>query len=587
MRLFYRLRWFIKQEWRSYLLGILSLVGVALFGLIPPIAIGDFANLLTENGLTATAMFEIVGLIALATVAQYVLRFGWSYFIWGTSARLEKQLRTQLFTHYLEMDAPFFQKYRTGDLLAHATNDISQLQRVAGNGVLQLFDAVISGVSVIIAMGVVVNAGLTVIAVLPLLGITLVAALLGRRIHSAFTASQDAFSRLNNKTQESLMGIKAIKALGQEQEDIADFEGLVDHSIKVTRRAEKLDAFFDPAITVFIGLSYVGTIIYGGYLVTHGHLSIGHLITFVTYLSQLVWPFMGLGFFFNNLQRGNASLDRITNMLAEKPLTLDSVDSRREPPVGNLTFSNVSFHYPDEVEDSITDVSATLTAGQTLGLVGSVGSGKTTLIRLLLREFDQYAGQIAFGGHDIREFARDVYLPAIGYVPQDNFLFSTSVLENIRFADPSISTAAVQQAAKWAALNDDINLLPDGYETQVGEQGISLSGGQRQRLAIARALIINPELLILDDALSAVDAQTEQDILRVLHEQRQGKTTIIATHRLSAVVDAAEILVFEHGRVTERGTHAELMAARGWYHRMYEAQQLEAKLDEEVASHGE
>ncbi len=229
---------------------------------------------------------------------------------------------------------------------------------------------------------------------------------------------------------------------------------------------------------------------------------------------------------------------------------------------------------------------ATVQAGNTLGLVGPVGSGKSTLIQLLLREFDQYVGNIKINQIDIREYDKDTYLPAIGYVPQDNFLFSTSVLENIRFADPNISLERVQEAARWAALHDDIMNLPDGYDTQVGEQGISLSGGQRQRLAIARALIINPDILILDDALSAVDAKTEQQILTMLHNQRQGKTTIIATHRLSAVVQAAETLVFEHGRVEARGTHSDLIQQGGWYARMFAAQQLSEKLDQEVTTHG-
>lgn len=586
MRLFINLAWFIKREWRAYLLGILSLLMVALLGLLPPAMIGKFANLLVERQPSSTAIFEIVGLIAVATIGQYIFRFGWSYFIWGTSARLEKTVRTQLFGHYLQMDAPFFQRYRTGDLLAHATNDISQLQRVAGNGVLQLFDAIMSGVLVMIAMGLVVNPWLTFFAVMPLFGITGVAYGLGGRIHTAFTNAQDAFSRLNNKAQESIMGIKALRTLGQEAEDIADFEQQVKHSIKVTRRAQQLDAYFDPAITVLVGISYVVTIIYGGWLVQTKALSIGHLIAFVTYLSQLIWPFMSLGFFLNNLQRGNASYDRIQSILAVQPETVEPVDGVTTAPSGDVQVAINDFHYPDDERATLTDINLTVKAGETLGIVGAVGAGKTSLLRLLLREFDQYDGHISFVEHDIRAYTRDEYLPAIGYVPQDNFLFSTTVRDNIRFSNPTLTDDQVRQAAQLAALDADILQLPAGYDTQVGEQGISLSGGQRQRLAIARALIINPELLILDDALSAVDAQTEQDILQVLHEQRAGKTTIIATHRLSAVVDAAEIVVLDHGRIVERGTHTALLAANGWYKQMYTAQQIAAKLDEEVANNG-
>uniref|UniRef100_UPI002596ABAE ABC transporter ATP-binding protein n=1 Tax=uncultured Weissella sp. TaxID=253243 RepID=UPI002596ABAE len=531
MILFFRLKWFIRLEWRSYLLGILALLGVAMLGLIPPIMIGRFANLISERALSGATLCPIIVWIAIATVGQYLLRFGWSYFIWGTSARLERLMRLRLLNHYLEMDKPFFQKHRTGDLLAHATNDINQLQRVAGNGVLQLFDALITGVSVVAAMAVVVNPLLTIMAVVPLLGITLVAQLLGGSISAAFSAVQDMFSQLNNKTQESLMGIKVLKTVGEAAEDTADFQTKIKDSIRATRHAERLDALFNPAITILTGISFVGTIIYGGYLVQTGALSIGSLITFVTYLSALVWPFLGLGFFFNNLQRGNAAYERITTLLAEQPATLDK-KGLKQVPRGDLQIDLTTFQYPDATEAALQNVHATVQAGNTLGLVGPVGSGKSTLIQLLLREFDQYVGNIKINQIDIREYDKDTYLPAIGYVPQDNFLFSTSVLENIRFADPNISLERVQEAARWAALHDDIMNLPDGYDTQVGEQGISLSGGQRQRLAIARALIINPDILILDDALSAVDAKTEQQILTMLHNQRQGKTTIIATHRL-------------------------------------------------------
>ncbi|MDR3191269.1 MAG: ATP-binding cassette domain-containing protein [Lactobacillaceae bacterium] len=582
MRVFIRLSWFIKREWKAYLLGMLSLMGVSLFGLITPVMIGRFADGIASHTLTWAKIWPILAAVLIATVGQYIMRFAWSYFIWGTAARLEKTMRNQLFTHYLHMDATFFQKYRTGDLLAHATNDISQMQRVAGNAVLQLFDSLITGLMVIIAMIFVVDGRLTLVAVVPLFGITLVASLLGSRIHNAFMNAQAAFSTLNNKTQESIMGIKALRTLGQEEEDIQDFSERVEETIKANRRAQFFDSMFDPAITLLIGVSYVATIIVGGSLVLHKSLTIGQLITFVTYLSQLIWPFMGLGFLFNNVQRGNASLDRIEELLSQEPAINDDPDGVTTAPTGTIKLEVAEFRYPDANELALENIQGDLPAGQTLGLVGQVGAGKSTLLRLLLREFDQYTGTITVNGIDIRHYKLDAYLPAIGYVPQDNFLFSTTVRENIRFADPSVSDERVEQAARWANLHTDILSLPDGYDTQVGEQGISLSGGQRQRLAIARALIINPEILILDDALSAVDAKTEKNILDMLTEQRAGKTTIISTHRLSAVVHAYETLVMDHGRIIERGNHSELIAQHGWYEQMYVAQQIEAKLDAEV-----
>jgi len=332
-------------------------------------------------------------------------------------------------------------------------------------------------------------------------------------------------------------------------------------------------------------ISYVVMVTYGGSLVTNQTITIGQLVSFSTYLGLLVWPMFGLGQLFNVLERGNASYMRVQEILAEKSAIIEDESGRETLAHGDVTINIDEFKYPDdETTTALSDVHLTIKAGETLGLVGRVGAGKTTLIKLLLRQFDDYQGNITVGGFDIKQYKLKAYLKAIGYVAQENFLFSTTVLDNIRFADLTKTREEVEAAAKKAAFHDDVLGFPAGYETEVGEHGVSLSGGQKQRLAIARALIVDPEILILDDALSAVDARTEKQILGALKAERQDKTTIIAAHRISSVMNADEIIVFDDGQIKERGTHAELLALNGWYAHMYAQQQLATQLDEQLSA---
>nr|WP_247738403.1 ABC transporter transmembrane domain-containing protein [Lactiplantibacillus pentosus] len=562
-----------------YSAGVLGLVLTAIIGIIPPRIIGDVVDGINQHHLTARSLMIYLGIIGAAAIGQYLARYLWRNAIWGGAAGLERTLRERLFWHFMKMDATFYQKYRTGDLMAHATNDLTAVERVAGGGILQFADSIITGGTTLIAMMTLIDWRLTLIAVVPFPLLAVVSRYLGKKIHVAFRASQAAFSRLNNKAQESISGIKVIKALGQEQADVADFNQQIDETIKINRHVNVLDSLFDPAITMIIALSYGATIILGGMYVTHGIITIGNLVSFVTYLGMMVWPMFAVGMLFNTMERGNASYDRVMELLNQQSAIVDAKRGIEQRPHGDIQYQITQFNYPNDAGTSLRDVNFKLKAGQTLGIVGRVGAGKSTIMKLILREFDQYDGQITYGGHDIKQYALDSYLPAIGYVPQDSFLFSNTIRENIRFADPSVSQDVVEAVAAKSDLNGQIANMPAGYDTQVGEEGISLSGGQRQRLAIARALLINPELLILDDALSAVDAETESEILANLKAERADKTTIIAAHRLSSVMNADEIIVLDAGRVVERGTHTQLMAQQGWYQQMFERQQLETKVE--------
>ena len=583
MDTFSKLGWFFKAHRKRYALGITALVLTSVANLVPPRILGMMADQLDTGRISWQQFFSYVLAILLAALALYVCRYFWRKQIYGGAAILEKELRGRLFWHFMQMDRTFFQRYRTGDLMARATNDVQAVQNVAGDGILTLIDAIFTGGTTLLAMMILVDWRLTLAAMLPLPLLAFCARYLGDRLHDAYMDSQAAFSRLNNKTQESLSGIKVLKTFGQGKEDAAAFNKMTYETVDINKKVFRIDSLYDPMITMIIGITYIITIIYGGRLVLSKAISLGQLISFVSYIGAMVWPMFAIGYLFNVLERGSASYDRIMSLLNEKSLIVDSDSMDKEQKLtGDLRYHVTSFAYPDEPDKAaLGAVDFDLKNGQTIGLVGRVGSGKTTIIQLLMREFDNYKGRITFAGHDIRQIPLDVYLKEISYVPQNNFLFSMSVRDNIAFAKPDASQEEVEVAAKKSALHDDILAFPNGYETMIGENGVSLSGGQKQRMSITRALLHDSEILILDDALSAVDAKTEKAILTKLRQEREKKITVIAAHRLSSVMDADLILVMQDGQVAERGTHEELLAKRGWYARMWQRQELAQKVGED------
>lgn len=579
MSIFKKLGWFFKQEKKSYIIGVFSLVMVALVQLVPPKVIGIVVDKIAAKNLTIKPILFWVSILLAAALAQYIFRYIWRTHIWGSAAKLEKDLRRQLFHHFTRMDSIFYQKYRTGDLMAHATNDLNAIQNVAGAGILTFADSLITGGATIVAMILFVDWRLTLIALIPLPLLAVTSRVLGSKLHDAFRDSQAAFSTINDKTQESITGIKVIKTFGQEKEDIQDFTEKIDDAIVKNKRVNFLDALFDPFITLIIGISYVLTIIMGGRFVMEGSITIGQLISFISYIGMLVWPMFAIGRLFNVLERGNASYDRVNELLHEKTHIIEKKDAIQTPAKGRLSMEIAQFTYPKDDNATLEQIKFTVGVGETLGIVGKTGAGKTTILKLLMREYDHYKGRVTFGGHDIKDYSLDALMNSMGYVPQDHFLFSMTVRDNIRFANPDFTEVEVEQAAEMAFINNEIKAFPKGYDTLVGERGVSLSGGQKQRISIARALIVDPELLILDDALSAVDAKTEEAILSNLKEARKEKTTIIAAHRLSSVIHAKEIIVLDEGKIIERGTHQELLRLGGWYKRMWDKQQLEAKIE--------
>jgi ATP-binding cassette, subfamily B, multidrug efflux pump len=580
MSVFRELMWYFKAEKKAYLSGIFLLLFVALLQLVPPKVIGIIVDEITNGTLTAVALGKWIFLLAASGFAMYTLRYYWRIMIFGSAVKLSRLLRNRLYEHFTSMSQSFYQKKRTGDLMAHATNDLSAIQQTAGAGVLTFVDSLATGGFVIIAMAATISWKLTLIALIPMPLMAVLTSWYGTMLHKRFHKAQEAFSDLNDKTQESITGIKVIKTFGQEKEDIEDFRKQSEDVVEKNLAVARVDSLFDPTISIIVGISFFLSIAFGSRLVLNGELTIGQLVSFTSYLGLLIWPMLAFGWFFNIVERGRASYDRVSTLLEEKIDIQDKPDALDIIPFGNIAYNIHSFTYPTEQEPMLKDILFELGQGQTLGIVGKTGAGKTTLLKLLIREFDLTDGRISIGGKVIQDYKMERLREAIGYVPQDHFLFSATVHENIAFADPGVDKEVIFNAAKTANIHSDILEFTDGYNTVVGERGVSLSGGQKQRISIARALVMNPEILILDDSLSAVDAKTEEQILTALKENRKDKTTIITAHRLSAIHHADLIIVLDGGKITERGTHEQLMEQDGWYRDMYLRQQLEELVEQ-------
>lgn len=582
MRVFKNLGWFFKLEKKSYIIGLLMLVLVALMELVPPQVIGRVIDQITTETLTSNTLILFGVMLVFVAILTYIFRFFWRIMIFGASNRLGRTLRERLFKKYSLMSPAFFAKRRTGDLMAHATNDINAVQMTAGAGILTIADSIITGGAVLITMALTVSPKLTLIAMIPLPFMVILTSWYGSILSRLFRVAQAAFSSLNDKTQESIAGIKVTKTFGYEDEDLKDFTHLSDDVVKKNLKVAKIDALFDPTITAIIAISYFLSIFFGARMVVADEITLGQLVTFTTYLGMMVWPLLALGWFFNLVERGKASYDRIEEIMNTKSDIGTSVTSDAVPS-GDITFNVAEFSFPGEEEVSLRDIHFTLKEGQTLGIVGRTGSGKSSIIRLLLREFDtETDNSVAVNGVDIKQVDIKNLRQLFGYVPQDNFLFSTTIRNNIAFTNPDINIEKVYRAADLSYIHQDITAFPAGYDTIVGERGVSLSGGQKQRISIARALIENPEVLILDDSLSAVDAETETAILNNIEQNRRGKTNIITAHRMSAVRGADLILVMEDGRIIERGNHDSLTAAKGWYYETFKAQSLRQSLTKDL-----
>lgn len=575
-----KLGWFFKLRWKSYTFGVFGLIAVAILSAVTPLILGNIIDQMVNSTLTFQSLALQSGTILVFAIAMYGLRYGWRVAIFGNSTLLESILRNRLFAHFTKMDSQFFHEYRTGDLMAHATNDLAALRFVAGGGILSITDSIFIGGTTLFSMIFFVDWKLTLFTTLPFPLLIVAARYMGKAINKRYRKSLESFSQMNNRVQESVGGMKVIKTFGEEEAHYADFAGDIENVVARNKAVYQVDSAYSPIIEGITGLTYVLTLFFGSYFISIDRISLGQLIAYFSYLSMMTWPLLAIGRVANTLERGNASYNRVTDLLSKKSSLKEAKNPIQTPVAGDISFTVDSFTYPDGKNEVVQNAHFQLKSGNTLGIVGHTGSGKSTIFKLLLRDYDGYTGKIKYNDKDIKHYSLDAVSQGIGYVPQGTFLFSTTVRENIRFVNPQLTQEQVEHFAKLADIHDDIEQFPEGYDTEVGERGVSLSGGQKQRIAIARALATQAEFLILDDALSAVDAQTEARILENLRDIRRNESTIIATHRISSIMHADEIIVLDKGQIVERGTHSELLTNEGWYSQMYEEQQLQQKVDQ-------
>ncbi|MFB0722212.1 ABC transporter transmembrane domain-containing protein [Aeromonas salmonicida] len=578
MSVFSRLGWFFKEQWRRYLIAISLLMMVALLTVIPPKVVGWVVDGIAKGSLdNDTLMGYLAGLFVLGLLI-YLLRYVWRVMLFGASYRLAYVLRNRLFSHFTRMSPDFYQRHRTGDLMAHATNDIQAVEMTAGEGVLTLVDSIIVGVLVLSIMCSQYSWQLTLLSLLPLPVMAFFMNRFGTQIYKEFKAAQGAFSRLNNKTQEALSGVRVLKSYAVESLEDKGFAELTRQAGACNMAVARIDAKFDPVIYLCIGCSYFLAVAGGSVLVVRDELTLGELTSFTMYLGQLIWPMFAIAWLFNIIERGSAAYSRIESMLAER----SDIEDPTEPAVFVSPFplQAKGVSYQLEQRTLLRHVDFTLHSGGMLGIVGRTGAGKSSLLKLLMRLANPTSGELTMGAVPIAQLALGDLRGQFAYVPQEPFLFSTTIAANIALGRPDASQEEIERVARIACVHDDICRFPKGYETEVGEKGVTLSGGQKQRLSIARALLLVAPILVLDDALSAVDAHTEQQILQALKAHR--RTLILVSHRMTAVEQADEILVLEQGHISERGRHGALMAHNGWYADMVRYQRLEQDVEESL-----
>ncbi|PHM67948.1 SmdA family multidrug ABC transporter permease/ATP-binding protein [Xenorhabdus sp. KJ12.1] len=580
MRLFSQLRWYFLSEWRRYLGAIIFLVMVAILQLIPPRLVGIIVDGVSTKTMSSNQLLMWIGIMLVIAVAIYGLRYVWRVWLFGASYRLAVKLRSDFYQRLSRQDPEFYLRHRTGDLIARSTNDVDRVVFAAGEGVLTFVDALVMGCAVLIVMSVEISWQLTLLSLLPMPIMALVIKRYGQQLHHRFKLAQGAFSALNNHAQESLTSIRMIKAFGLEDLQSSQFEEVATEAGRKNMRVARVDARFDPTIFIAIGFSNLLAVGGGSWMVVNGSLTLGELTSFVMYLGLMIWPMLALAWMFNIVERGSAAYTRILSLLQE-PLVIEDGSHALSAERGTLTADINTFIYPGYSEPVLQNIYFQLLPGQLLGICGPTGSGKSTLLAVLQRQFDITDGEILFQSQNVSTLRMDEWRSRLAVVNQTPFLFSDTVAGNIALGRPDATQEQIEEVARLANVHDDILRLPQGYQTEVGERGVMLSGGQKQRISIARALLLDAEILILDDALSAVDGQTEHQIMKNLSQWRRQRTVIISAHRLSALVEADNVLVMQNGMISQQGQHKQLIAQSGWYSEMYQYQQLEAALDGE------
>lgn len=577
---------YIKRHKWQYIAGILTLFAVDFLNLFVPKITGVITDGLAGHSMEMSEVMKNIAVILSLGAMLALGRFLWRYFLFGASRHIQYELRNDMFAHLETMSVEYYNEHKTGDLMSRFTNDLNAVRMAIGPAVISAFDATVMAVMVIAQMMYYVNVRLTLLAIIPMFFIAVGELYYGKIMKKRFQEKQEAVSDLTDQVQESISGVRVVKAFVQEKAEIAAFAKANDRAREKNLSVIRLQAVVMPLLDVVIGVSSLLTLLYGGYLAITGEITLGRFVAFNQYIGMLVWPMLAAGESITMLSQGIASMKRVQEVIEEKQEIFDDENVRPAGIIkGEITLNHLTFLHQGHSEPTLQDLCLEVPAGTTLAIVGRTGNGKTTLVNLLLRLYNTRPGMILIDGKDINSIPLKELRENIAYVPQDNFLFSDTLKHNIAFGVESSENGEVQQeeverAARAACVHDNIIAFPDGYETIVGERGVTLSGGQKQRSSIARALLKNAPIMILDDALSAVDTDTEKQILENLRENRKGKTTILIAHRISTIQGADLIIVLDDGRIREQGNHARLMKQNGIYREMFEKQQLEAGFSE-------
>ncbi len=575
---------YIKKHKFQYLAGILTLFVVDFANLFIPQLTGTITDGLTAHTMDWNGVKACLLAIFLLGLTLTIGRFLWRYFLFGASRSIERELRDTMFAHLEKMDVEYYNEHKTGDLMTRFTSDLNSIRMAIGPAIISLFDGTVMAVMVIFQMMIYVNVKLTLVALIPMFLISIGEIFYGKIMHPRYLARQEAVSDLTDFVQESFSGVRVIKAFVRERSECAAFARQNRNTMNKNLKVVGLLSVVMPLLDVIIGFSSLAALIYGGYLALIGEITLGRFVAFNQYINMLVWPMLACGDAINMFSQGAASIKRVKEVFDSKPEVSDAKDVAPVDALkGEITLSHLTFIHHGHTEPTLKDISLNVPAGSTLAIIGRTGNGKSTLVNLLLHLYNAKSGMIFFDGRDINTIPLKTLRENIAYVPQDNFLFSDTLKANIAFGVEGEDMDAITEATQTACIHDSIALFPAGYDTIVGERGVTLSGGQKQRSSIARALMKDAPILILDDALSAVDTDTEEHILRNLKKNRAGKTTILIAHRISTIQNADMILVLDDGIAKELGTHEELMKLNGIYRDMFEKQQLEAAVGEQTA----
>ena len=569
---------YIKGHIWQYLLGIAILFAVDYFNLFIPQLTGMVTDGLTSRTMNMegimSCVWQILGIGAVLALG----RFGWRFFLFGSARHIQYEIRNDMFARLEDMSVEYFNENKTGDLMSRFINDLNSVRMAIGPAVISAFDASVMAVMVIAQMMIYVDVRLTLLAIIPLSVILVGTFFYDKAMRKRYREGQEALSDLTDKVQESISGVRVIKAFVRERAELKAFLKSSANAMDKNLRIVKLQAVIMPLLEVIIGTSSLLTLLYGGYLALSGEITLGRFVAFNQYIGMLVWPMIAAGDAANMISQGLASAKRIQEVIEAPKDVFDREIVREMGPVtGEIEFKNLTFTHKGQSEPTLKDINLTVPAGTTLALIGRTGNGKSTLANLLLHLYNTDDGMIFVDGRDINTIPLKTLREHIAYVPQDNFLFSDSLKNNIAFGVHGAELDAVIEATKAACIHENIMEFPEKYDTIVGERGVTISGGQKQRSSIARALLKDAPILILDDSLSAVDTDTEEQILKNLKENRKDKTTIIIAHRISTIQGADIIMVLEEGKAAEIGNHQSLMELGGIYKSMYDKQQLEAQ----------